>query len=221
MFTKVLIADDLDSINQGVVTVLHTLGVKDVQQVQYCDDAFLKVKKAIHDKSPFDLLITDLSFKSDHREQNLKSGEDLVDILQVEHPNFKVIIYSVEDRLQKIKSLIANDNVKSFVCKGRRGLVELSEAIKTVYGNEKYCSPNIQYSLTQKLDFEIEDYDVELLKQLAKGHSQEELSQYFKAHSILPSSLSSIEKRLNRLKIQFNANNATHLVALVKDIGLI
>ncbi|MGC1633782.1 MAG: response regulator, partial [Gelidibacter sp.] len=36
-----------------------------------------------------------------------------------------------------------------------------------------------------------------------------------------PNSLSSIEKKLNKLRIQFKANNAIHLVAIVKDLGLI
>lgn len=221
MFKKVLIADDLGSVNQGILIVLDTLGVKDVQQVQYCDDAYLKIKKAILDKSPFDLLITDLSFKADHRVENLKSGEDLVAVLQAEHPDLSIIIYSVEDRLQRIKSLVEWANVNSYVCKGRRGLIELSEAIQAVCNNKNYYSSQIQQVLQQRANLEIKDYDVELLKQLSKGLSQEEISHYFKTNNINPSSLSSIEKRLNRLKDQFNANNATHLVAMVKDIGLI
>ena len=42
-----------------------------------------------------------------------------------------------------------------------------------------------------------------------------------KENNIKPSSLSSIEKRLNKLRIDFKANNAIHLVSTAKDLGLI
>ena len=46
MFTKVLATDDLGSINKGVFTVVKGLGIQEVQQVMYCDDAYLRIKKA-------------------------------------------------------------------------------------------------------------------------------------------------------------------------------
>jgi hypothetical protein len=56
-------------INKGVLTVIKGLNINNVQQVQYCDDANLKIKKAALENSPYDLLITDLSFVQDHRKQ--------------------------------------------------------------------------------------------------------------------------------------------------------
>ena len=52
MFSKVLISDDLGSINQGVISVLEGLGIENIHQVQYCDDAFLKIKRAELDAKP-------------------------------------------------------------------------------------------------------------------------------------------------------------------------
>lgn len=221
MFKKVLIADDLGSINQGVLSELGSLMTGDVQSVQYCDDAFLKIKKAIYDNNPFELLITDLSFKADHREQKYKSGEELISALQKEVPELKVIIYSVEDRLQKIRKLMGIQNVKGYVCKGRKGLWELSDAVNTIYENKQFVSPQIEQALSHKDNLEITDYDIALVKQLSEGLSQEEVSIYLKKNNISPNSLSSVEKRLNKLKDQFKANNAIHLVAIVKDLGLI
>ena len=71
MFTKVLATDDLGSINKGVFTVVKGLGIQEVQQVMYCDDAYLRIKKATLDNQPFQLLVTDLSFKADHRGTSL------------------------------------------------------------------------------------------------------------------------------------------------------
>ena len=61
MFKKVLVSDDLVSINLGIYTVLEQLKIPTIDTVQYCDDAFLKLKKAHLDGNPFDLLISDLS----------------------------------------------------------------------------------------------------------------------------------------------------------------
>jgi DNA-binding NarL/FixJ family response regulator len=221
MFNKILISDDLDSINHGVFAVAKDLGIADIAQVQYCDDAYLKIKKSFIDLTPFSLLITDLSFKSDHRKQKYTNGDSLIKELKQEYPNLKVIVYSVEDRLQRVRTLIQNYKVDAFVCKGRYGLNELSKAIMEVYNNETYLSPQIQQALSDKTNLEIKDYDIKLLHHLSEGMSQEEISHHFKRKRVSPSSLSSIEKRLNTLRIQFKANNAIHLVAITKDLGLI
>ncbi|WP_282122123.1 helix-turn-helix transcriptional regulator [Algibacter mikhailovii] len=221
MYTKVLATDDLGSINQGVLSVLTALGIENIEQVMYCDDAYLRIKKAKMDHEPFQLLVTDLSFKSDHRDQVYDSGESLIKALKKECPELKVIVYSVEDRIQRVRSLMQQDKIDAYVCKGRRGLLELEQAIKTILENNTYVSPQVTHALSPKVDLEINDYDIELMKQLSRGLSQEEISGIFKTMNISPSSLSSIEKRLNRLRIQFKAHNAIHLVAITKDLGLI
>lgn len=42
MFKKVLVADDIDSINHAVASVLENFGIEQVEFAQYCDSAFLK-----------------------------------------------------------------------------------------------------------------------------------------------------------------------------------
>ncbi|QCE42589.1 DUF5932 domain-containing protein [Psychroserpens sp. NJDZ02] len=220
MFKKVLISDDLGSINQGVLTVLDSLSITNVKQVQYCDDAYLKIKKASLDGVPFDLVVTDLSFVADHREQTYNSGEDLVKALKKDYPEIKIIVYSVEDRLQKVRALVNTYQANAYVCKGRRGLIELNKAITTVYNNEQYVSPQVQQALSPKTNLEIDDYDIELIRLLSTGLSQNQIAAHLKAQNLLPNSVSSLEKRLNKLRIQFKARNAIHLVTIVKDLGL-
>jgi DNA-binding NarL/FixJ family response regulator len=221
MFKKVIVSDDLVSINLGMLTILDNLQIKQVVSVQYCDDAYLRIKKAALDGHPFDLLITDLSFKKDHRDQIYQNGEDLIKVLYEEFPGLKVIVYSIEDRVQKVRRLINSFQIKAYVCKGRRGLIELTEAIKAVGKNQLYVSQGVSQALHSKTDLEIDDYDILLMKELSNGFSQDQISANFKAENITPNSLSTIEKRLNKLRIQFRANNAIHLVAIVKDLGLI
>lgn len=221
MFKKVLISEDIDSIGEGLVSLLERLCIKQIDQVKYSDDAYLKIKRAIKDEEPFDLLITDLSFIKDHREQKYQSGEDLIKVLKEEHPELKIIVNSVEDKLQKVRMLLNDYKVDAYVNKGRNGLKELEDAINTVYSQFQYISPNLKNALNNKKAVEIEDSDIEMLRLLSLGRSQSYISQHFDDNQISPSSLSSIEKRLNKLRIHFKANNAIHLVSIVKDLGLI
>ena len=221
MFTKVLVSDDLGVINEGVASVLQKFNILEVEKTHYCDDSYIKIKKAILDEAPFDLLITDLSFKTDYREQKFISGESLIKGLRKEGIDLKVIVFSVEDRLQRVRSLVNKDKIDAYVCKGRNGLSELTEAIKTVYNGKTYLSKSVSKALDDKLSLDIEDFDIALLSELSKGFSQDQISHNFKNNNVSPNSLSSIEKHINRLKVQFQANNTVHLISLAKDVGLI
>lgn len=221
MFKKVLVAEDMDDINKGIVTTLQELGILNIHQVQYCDDALLKIKKAQFDHDDFELLITDLSFDKDHRAQVLTSGEELAQEVRSKYPKLKIIMYSVEDRPQKVRHMIKKLGIHAYVCKGRHGLKDLSKSIEEVYNDKIYLSEHIQNALKPNQRFNIEEFDLLLLKNLSLGSSQEEISSKFKSSGFSPSSLSSIEKRINKLKLELKANNAIHLVSKAKDLGLI
>ncbi|WP_033960394.1 response regulator [Psychroserpens jangbogonensis] len=221
MFQKVLINDDHDAILSSITQILSKLNVGYIERSQYCDEAYLKIKRAELDEMTFDLLITDLSFKRDHRNIDLDSGEDLIEKLRLKAPDMPIIVYSMKDQLQKVRQLVKSHNINGYVCKDRKGSRELEEAIKAVSEGKRYLSPQVSGALSPRVDLEIEDYDVQLLKLLSKGLSQDEISSKLKSKDISPNSLSTIEKRLNKLRIQFKAHNVIHLVATAKDLGLI
>ncbi|MFT6748903.1 MAG: two-component system capsular synthesis response regulator RcsB [Flavobacterium sp.] len=221
MFKKVLIAEDLDSISLAVHKTIQALEISEIVHVKYCDDAILKIKKAVQDNQPFDLLLTDLSFKSDHRKTVLSSGEDLIQNAKKLQPNLKVLVYSVEDKTFRIKHLFDNLNINAFVLKGRKSLKELETAIPIIFKeNTKYISPEMGGVLLQKSAFEIDDFDIQLIKQLSLGIAQDRMELRFKELGIVPNSKSSIEKRLGKLKDHFKANNTVHLIAIAKDLGI-
>lgn len=221
MFQKVLIVDDHAAINDGVSSSLSKNGIANISKALYCDDAYLKIKKAEFDKQPFDLVITDLEFKADHREQKITSGEALVKALRTAYPNLTIIVYSQEDHFQKVRVLIHECGANGYVWKGREGDRELMKALEVVYNGQQFLSRQVERALLQKDDTEITDYDIELVTKLSLGLSQNQISDYFKTQNISPSSVSSVEKRLNKLKDQFRASNAIHLVTLMKDAKLI
>ncbi len=222
MFEKVLIVDDFASVNRGVSDLVKSLGISTVDISLYCDDAYLKIRKAYEiEKKPYDLVITDLSFKEDHRECKLKNGQGLIQELQNKYPDLPVIVYSQEDNFQKIRELIQDNGAKAYVCKSRVSEKELETAINYVFKNEIYLSKNIEQALNKNSNEQLSAYEKEVAKQLSNGLSQPEMSTYFRTYNISPSSLSSIEKCINRLKDQYNANNAVHLIAVLKDKTLI
>ena len=222
MFHKVLIAEDLDSISIAVVQALEEISILEIHHAKYCDDAFLKIKKALHDNQPYDLLISDLSFKPDHRENKLNSGEELIEAVKKVQPNIKTIVFSIEDKSFRIKSLFNNLGINAYVSKGRDSIPELKKSILRIYNNEEIKpSAEITHALRDKSLFEIESYDISLLKSLSKGLTLEDISSEFKDSGIIPNGSSSLEKRINKLKIYFKANNNVHLIAITKDLGLV
>lgn len=221
MFKKVIIAEDLDAMNLGIIQVLKDLDITNFQHSKYCDEAFLKIRKAIQDNDPYDLLISDLSFKTD-REAKIESGDELVKKVRELQPDIKIAAYSVEDKSFRIKSLFENADIDAFVLKGLHSIEELKKAIKLIStSDQKFISPEVASALQEKNNFEIDDLDIRILKYLANGTSQDEIIEIFKNSDVKPNSKSAIEKRLSKLKDFFKANNTVHLVSITKDMGII
>lgn len=98
MLKKILIAEDYESSNISVQKALEDLKIPDPKYVNYCDDALSRIKMSLQENNPFELLITDLSFDEDHREQNIKNGQQLISAAKELQPNLKVIVFSVEKK---------------------------------------------------------------------------------------------------------------------------
>lgn len=222
MFRKVLIVDDIDFNDVAAVSVLKEMGIPQIDFTKYCDDALLKIKKAALDEVPYDLLITDLSFKADHRTTLLSSGEALIDAVKGIFPDLKIIAFSIEDKSYRIKALFEQLGVNGFVMKGRNTMAELRKAVEAIATQDiPYLPADLKFIFQEKLVNEIDDYDIQLLEYLSKGVSQEAMESVFKEAGITPNSKSTIEKRIGKLKIYFTALNTTHLVSIAKDLGLI
>jgi two-component system capsular synthesis response regulator RcsB len=222
MFQKVITADGFDTINIAIIQALQELGIATIQHASYCDEAFFKIKNAQLDAEPFDLLISGLSFKSHHGNEKLQSEEELIRAVKKLQPNLKVLVFSIEDQNHRIKNLVENEEINGYVLKGRNSIPELKKAIQSIYSNDSvYLAPEIAYQIKDKSILEIESPDIELLKSLSRGLIQDEIGLPFKDKEITPFDSSSIEKRINKLKIFFRANNNAHLIAITKDLGLI
>lgn len=222
MFQKVLIAEDMDFINSGIKSQLAELGIEQIDYVQYCDEALLKLKSAKLNNAPYDLLISDLSFDEDYKEQKITSGDDLIKAVRKEFPNLKIAVFSVEDKEYRVQTLFNEHKINAYVWKNREGLRELKKAIQQIFNTESiYISPHVEGSISKNKAIEISEYDIFLIECLSKGYLQDQISKELLAKNWMPTSISSIEKKLKFLKEHFNANNPAHLVSITKDLGLI
>lgn len=222
MFQKILIAEDLDSINLAVQHVAAELAIPTIHHEKYCDEALLKVRKALLENEPYDLLISDLSFKDDGKNEKLQSGEDLITAIKQIQPNLKVVVYSVEDKSYRIKSLFDNQKINAFVLKGRDSIFQLKKAVQTLFDSDEiYINPELNHILQDKTGSAIDVVDVQIIKHLAIGIALDAMETVFKEKGIVPNSKSMIEKRVGKLKILFRANNNVHLIAIAKDLGIV
>lgn len=221
MFKKIIVAEDIDSISQGLKTAFEKLAGTDVTFSKYCDETFLKIKRAKHDGSPFELLITDLSFKASHMDVKLTSGEQLIKQLKTDNIDIAVVVYSIEERGYNIRYLLDDLNVNGYVSKGRDSTPDLLKAIETVYNGQKYISPHLAHLKKPDGLTDLDETDLEIIKLLSDGFSQTEIGDIFKQEKKKSASFSSVEKRIMKMRTSFYAKNTTHLVSIAKDMGLV
>lgn len=221
MYKKILIAEDHDSDKNSIVESLKELGIPIVDQVQFCDDALMLIRKGIYDKQPYELLVTDLSFTPTFGKDTIISGQELIHNIQLLQPDIKVVVFTTNDKQFVIKSLTEKLHIDGYVCKGLQGLKELNTAVKTVYAGELYYCPVAKGALEQQNLFEIGEYELILLRLLANGKKQKDIAIYLKEQNILPDSVRSVEDRISKLKDHFNATTLPQLVHMAYRWGMI
>ncbi|MDC8105910.1 response regulator [Chryseobacterium sp. B21-037] len=221
MFKKILIAEDHESINLSVQKTLEDLNIPNVDYVYYCDDALAKVHKSIRENEPYDLLITDLYYEEDHRQQNIKDGRDLIQQIKALQPSLKVIVFSAEHKSGIIDSLFKDYHINGYVRKARNDSKELKKSIASVYINENYLSLDLKQEIKKLNSYEFSAYEITLVSLLSKGVLQKNIPDLLQEKNIKPNSLSSVEKKLNSLKEDLEVTSNEQLVAFCKDIGII
>lgn len=221
MFEKVLIAEDHESSNISVRKALEDCGVANNDYVYYCDDALLRIKQALKTDTPYDLLITDLSFDEDGTPQKICNGIDLIKAVRELQPGIKILVFSVDGKPGIVDYLFKELMINAFVRKARRDVTELKLALESVSKGRKYLSTGLRQSIKESNTYDFKDYDLLLIKLLSNGMLQKDIPKYLQENGISPSGLSSIEKRLNHIRESLNFTKNEQLVAFCKDVGVI
>lgn len=221
MFEKVLIAEDHESANISVQKTLSEIGATDVDYVYYCDDALLRIRKAVADGSPYQLMISDLSFEEDHRKQVINDGVQLAQMAREIQPNLKILIFTAENKLATIDHLMNKMGVNGYVRKARNDAKELKSALEAIKNNKTYLNRELTQAINQQNSYDFSEFDVLILSLLSKGLQQKDFPTILQQNGIKPSGLSSVEKRINRMKEKLNFKTNEQLIAFSKDLGII
>lgn len=221
MFKSVLIAEDQEMTSISVRKTLEDLNVTKAEYTYYCDDALLQIKKNLQGETPFDLLITDLSFEEDHRKQEIAGGVELIEEVKKIAPNIKILVFSTEKKPALIDELFKKYGINGFVRKARQDAKDLKLALDALAKGKTYLSPDLKQSVKQKNTFEFTNYDITIIYLLSQGTLQKNIPSYLQENDIRPYGLSSVEKRLNMMKEVLEFSKNEQLVAYCKDFGII
>lgn len=151
----------------------------------------------------------------------IKNGRELIKCCRDLNPDLKIIVFSGEHRLGVIDMLFNELEINAFVRKARLDSKELKKAVESVYNNENYISHDLKLPVKSMNTLEFSNYDIVLLKLLSDGVLQKNIPQILQERDIHPNSLSSVEKRMNAMKLALTVKNNEQLIAHCKDLGII
>jgi two-component system capsular synthesis response regulator RcsB len=221
MFKSVLIAEDHESTSISVRKTLDDLGVLQPHYVYYCDDALASIRTRQRDGAPFELLITDLSFEEDGQAQQLAGGTALIAAARQVQRDLKILVFSAEHKIAVIDELFKAYDINGYVRKARQDARELTAAILAIYKGKPHFPAHLRAAVQQTNAYEFSEFDITIITLLSKGMLQKDIPVYLQRNHIRPSSLSSLEKRLNLIKEAYDFSKNEQLVAFCKDMGLI
>lgn len=221
MIEKVIIAEDQESANLSVQKTMEEMRIRHIDHVFYCDDALNKIQTAKQKGQPYDLLITDLYFEADGTFQKIGGGFDLISSVHEIQPDIMILIFSAEKRPATIDMLFKNYEIDAYVRKARHDATELKTALETLSKGQRYYPQTLARLIRQTNAHEFTEFDINIIRLLSQGYQQKEIAEYLKQHHIKPSSLSSIEKRLNQIREEFGFSKNEQLVLFCKETGIL
>ncbi len=215
MIDKVIIAEDHESSNLSVEKTIEDLRIRTSDYVFYCDDALNKILAAKQRNEPYDLLITDLSFEDDGTTQKLKDGFELIRAVRDIQPEIMILVFSGEHRPAIIDELFTQYAVDAYVRKARHDIQELKLAFTAMEKGQRYYPRALAQFVKQANTYAFTDFDISIIRLIVDGRSQKEIA------DILKRSLSTVEKRLNRIRGELGFSKNEQLAVFCRDAGLL
>jgi two-component system, NarL family, captular synthesis response regulator RcsB len=221
MLDKIIIAEDQESANLSVQKTVEELRIDHIDHVFYCDDALNKIQIAKQKGQPYDLLITDLYFEADGTFQKIAGGFDLIKSVRAIQPEIMILVFSTENRPATIDMLFKDYEIDGFVRKARHDAKELKKAIDALSKGQQYYPQALAQLVKQSNAYEFTEFDINIIRLLSQGYQQNEIPGFLKQRNIKPSSLSTIEKRLNQIREELGFSKNEQLVLFCKETGIL
>ncbi|MFD0993998.1 response regulator [Tenacibaculum geojense] len=219
---KILIVDDHQLIIEGILTALKNIDGLTTETCNNCDEAFSKIKTAVHDV-PFDILFTDLSFDNVTENSTLDGGESLIKAIRNLNIDIKVGIITGHTETNRIFNVVQNLEPITYLLKDKCNTEELQFAISKMMKNEMYYSHEVHQKLLKRalVEIQMDEVAIQILKELPKHPKISNLEGVIKKDDGSLLKIRSIENKLAKLRTDLQANNNTHLVLKAIELGII
>ena len=149
----------------------------------------------------------------------IKSGTDLIILLKEIYPNCKVVIVTDLDEPLKVYNLIQKVNIEVILSKTDMNQRMLSQLCSSVDYKQKYMSESVKIEISKiaKKKMNLDNFDLDIIEKMLQGVKTIDLPNF------IPLSLSTIEKRKARLKMEFIDSKASDKILLesIKKLGLL
>ncbi|NGX84862.1 response regulator transcription factor [Aequorivita sp. KMM 9714] len=160
-----------------------------------------------------DLMIPGLAVKG------ILFGEDIGELFRKNHPKGKIIITTGFPNNYRINSVMKSINPEGILVESDLNVAVFKFSIIEVLNNSIYYSRSVSKWLNsyRNCDFTLDKWDRLLLYALSQNIKTKELTMY------LPFSLSTIEKRKKRIKLQFGVDQGDNrdLLLRAREFGFI
>ena len=221
---SVLIIDDHPLISEAYKNALNLVASEntnisfEVETVINCDTAFAKIKEAVKNRTPFDLIFLDIKLPPSE-DGKIRSGEDLGVKIKELLPSSKIIIATTYNDNYRIHSIFQSLSPDGFLIKNDVNPQELVTAIKAVISDYPHYSVTVVKMLKKEVsnDLLIDKIDRVLLYELSIGTKTKSLPH------VIPLSMAGIEKRKRHLKELFDISKQDDktLISVARDKGFI
>ena len=132
-----------------------------------------------------------------------------------------ILIFSAENRPATIDMLFNNYEIDGYVRKARHDAKELKSALDALSKGQRYYPQALVQLVKKSNAYEFTEFDIKIIRLLSQGYQQNEIPDYLKQHNIKPSSLSTIEKRLNQIRDELGFSKNEQLVLFCKETGIL
>jgi two-component system capsular synthesis response regulator RcsB len=130
-------------------------------------------------------------------------------------------VFSAEQQPAAVSSLFRQLGINGYVKKGRDDAEQLEQAIGQLAAGKRYIPAEFRQEVRTRNAHDFSDFDILVIAQLANGTSQKAMPDALKKANMQPTSLSSIEKRLNHIREALGFTKNEQLVAYCKDHKII
>lgn len=206
---KILIIDDHLLFAEGIKAILTNL--TDVENIDFVTDSAQYIRQIEH-QTHYDIIVLDLQMPG-------VDGMSVIEKALEYNQEIRILIVSATQDVSILRTAISK-GVRGFVSKNSPAPIIL-KAVKDIVAGKRFIDPqfpniaDIDGELPDKHLFNIPPRTLEVLRQMAKGHSNKLIAE------LMSITEATVKWHVSRLFEQLSVKNRTSCIAKAAQLGLI